>query len=92
MRRYDKDFYLYAREAVEDVVRKSRNSKTPNARSELNSIPFRVLADPGHCCFKRCEVARTESPALVFVVGDVLEVFNSRCFIEEVAHLSKACA
>ena len=50
--------------AIEDVVRKSRNSITPNAGSKLNAIPFGTLADLDHCRLKGCEVAGAEPPPL----------------------------
>ena len=81
-----------ARKAKEDVVRKSRHSIAPNAGSKLDAVSLWVFTDLDHCRFKGSEVACTESPSLFFVLGDVLKMFNPRRLIEEVGHLSKACA
>lgn len=59
---------------------------------KLDAIPLWVIADLNHCRFKGSEVACAEPTSLLLVVGDVLKVFNPRRLIEEVTHLSKACA
>ena len=92
MRCNHKNLDVTAREAIENVVRKARHSIAPNAGSKLGTIPLRVLTDLDHCSFEGSEVPRAESPSLFFVVGDVLKVFCPSRLVEEVAHLSKACA
>ena len=92
MRRDHKNLDVSARLPIEDIVRKARHSIAPNTGSKLDAIPLWIFADLDHCRFKGGEVACAESPSLFFVVGDVLKVFNPRRLIEEVGHLSKACA
>ena len=92
MGRDHKNLDVNARQAIENVVRKSGHSMSPYAGSKLDAISLWVFTNLDHCRFKGSEVACTESPSLFFVVGDVLKVFNPRRLIEEVGHLSKACA
>jgi hypothetical protein len=92
MWRNHENFDVRAGLAIEDVVRKTRHSIATNAGSKLNAIPLRIFTNFDHCRFKSGKVARAESWSLLLVVGNVLKVFSPCCLIEEVAHLSKACA
>jgi hypothetical protein len=92
VRRNHEDLDVFAGQAIKNVVRKPGNPKSPNAGSEFDTIPLGAFADFAHGRLKGGEVACPEPFALLLIVGHVLQVFDPRCLIEEIAHFSKACA
>ena len=92
MRGDNKNLNDAARLTIENVVRKARYSITPNTWGKLNTIPLWVFTDLDHCRLESSKISHAESRSTLFVVGDVLKMFNPRRLTEEVAHLSKAWA
>ncbi len=88
----DQNFYLGTHHAIQDVERKPRHTKTPDARRKLNAIPARRFTHMNHCRIERSQVMGTETSLTIFIVGNVLQVFNPRRLMEEVIHFSRASA
>ena len=76
MRRDYKNLNVRARLAIEDVVRKSRHSKTPNTWRMLHTVPLRVFTNLDHRRVEGSEIPCPKAGPLLLVVGDVLKVFN----------------
>ena len=92
MRGNDQHFNVRTHMTIEDVVGKTWYTVAANIGREFNAISIGGFTDFPHCCIEGHEITCTESNLATLVVGHMLKVFNSRGFIEEVTHLSKAFA
>lgn len=92
MRGNDQNFNVRTHLPIEDVVGETWYTVATNTGRKFNAVSIRHFTDLAHCCIEGRQITCAESNLASLVVGHMLKVFNSRCVIEEVTHLSKASA
>lgn len=90
MRRNDQNLDFAPYLPIKHVVGKAGDAIPPNIRRKYDAMAVRSFRDFGHRSVKGGEIASTEPGLTVFVIGDILKMFDARRRIEEVAHLSSA--